>query len=187
MNLNIESICKAWRKNRVKNERLGLTKINNQGCIMKIIEYHNANNIVVEFQDEWKETKQTSWNSFKNGMVKNKNHLLHQRLYLEKENINGCLMKIVEYKNETDLVVEFQDKYKAKVHTTFQYFKNGHIRNPYYPSVYGIGIPGNKYKITEIINGKKYTTKEYHAWSNMIKHCYDIKAQEIQSPEAMPL
>ena len=31
---------------------IGEEKYNYQGCLMKIIEYNNANNLIVEFQDE---------------------------------------------------------------------------------------------------------------------------------------
>lgn len=55
----------------LRNERLGLEKLNNQGCLMKIIEYNGANDIVVEFQDEYKYKKCTRWEVFQNGEVKN--------------------------------------------------------------------------------------------------------------------
>ena len=38
-----------------KNERLNETNINNQNYIMKIIQYNNKRDILVEFQDEKKE------------------------------------------------------------------------------------------------------------------------------------
>lgn len=37
-----------------KGQRVGEEKYNNQKYLMKIIEYKNANDIVVEFQDEYK-------------------------------------------------------------------------------------------------------------------------------------
>ena len=39
--------------NQSKN-RLGEININNQGYLMKIVKYDNANDIVVEFQDDYK-------------------------------------------------------------------------------------------------------------------------------------
>ena len=37
-----------------KEQRLGEEKFNYQDCLMKIVVYDNANNIIVEFQDEYK-------------------------------------------------------------------------------------------------------------------------------------
>lgn len=33
-------------------DRLGEERINYQGCLMKIVEYNSANDMVVEFQDD---------------------------------------------------------------------------------------------------------------------------------------
>ena len=86
-------------------------------------------------------------------------------------NFQKCLMKIIIYNNCKDVVVEFQDEYLAKVHTTYQHFKDGGVKNPYYPSVYNIGITGSKYPVK--INNK--ITKEYNAWRHMLGRCYDEK------------
>ena len=94
------------------------------------------------------------------------------------ENVNhqGCLMKIVEYNRVDDIVVEFQDEYKGKVHTQYQSFIRGNVKNPYYPMVLGIGMIGNKYPAK--INNK--ATKEYQAWIGMIYRCYDANTKERQ-------
>ena len=82
----------------------------------------------------------------------------------------GCEMKIVEYKKANDIIVEFQDEYKANVHTKYCHFKIGNVKNPFYKSVYGTGFIGTgKYKVKE--NGK--LTKAYICWGNMLKRCYD--------------
>ena len=76
-------------------------------------------------------------------------------------------MKIVEYKNALDIVVEFQDEYKAKIHTQYGNFKKGQVKNPYYPYVFNVGYIGQG----------KYTHKThkeiYQKWHQMIKRCYD--------------
>lgn len=86
-------------------------------------------------------------------------------LYEEKCNNKGTLMKIIEYNSNSDIVVEFQDKYKAKVRTQYCNFKSGSIRNPYYPNIYGVGMTGNKYP-TAI---KRDPIKEYLTWHNIIQ------------------
>ena len=34
----------------LKQQRLGATNYNNQGCLMKVVEYDGYNDIIVEFQ-----------------------------------------------------------------------------------------------------------------------------------------
>lgn len=91
---------------------------------------------------------------------------------LGKTNISneGCEMKIIEYKNANNIWVEFQDKHRAKVCTTYNNFKKGEVKNPYHPNVYGVGYYGQgKYKSS--INGKP--TKVYNHWRDMLRRCYD--------------
>ena len=85
------------------------------------------------------------------------------------ENFNkyGDLMKIIEYNDSLNIVVEFQDSYKYKVKTQYQCFKNGTIKNPYKPTVYGVGCLGNS-KTT--ING--VMKKSYIYWNSMLTRCY---------------
>lgn len=52
-------------------QRLGKKSTNHQGCLMEIITYNNANNIVVEFQDEHKAKVCTNYKAFILGSVKN--------------------------------------------------------------------------------------------------------------------
>ena len=59
-----------------------------------------------------------------------------------KESLGGCEMKIIKYNRYKDITVEFQDKHKAKIHTTYQHFEKGDVKNPYYPSVHGVGYIG---------------------------------------------
>lgn len=97
-------------------------------------------------------------------------------LYEEKYNNQGSLMKIVEYIGNNNIVVEFQDKYKFRVNSIYGNFKKGSIKNPFYPSVYGIGITGNKYPRS--INCKM--TKEYDTWIHILQRCFDNKLKEKQ-------
>ena len=98
------------------------------------------------------------------------NNLREERLYSEKLNKQNCLMRIIEYTNKRNVIVEFQDKYKIKVHTQWCNFINGSVKNPYYPSVYGVGITGIKYKFR---NSDNCTSKEYDTWKGMLRRCFD--------------
>lgn len=98
-------------------------------------------------------------------------HLNEERL-----NQNGCPMKIIEYIDNRNVIVEFQDEHKARVKTSYGNFKRGIVRNPYYPAVYGAGISGNKYPI--IVDGEP--AKEYSIWRSIIGRCYDEKIKTKQ-------
>lgn len=99
-----------------------------------------------------------------------------ERLGLEKLNNQGSPMKIIEYIDSSNITVEFQDKYKYRIKTIYANFKSGSIRNPYYPSVYNVGIVGCKYPTK--IDGKH--TKEYDTWVHILQRCYDEKKKENQ-------
>lgn len=96
------------------------------------------------------------------------------RMGNERYNYQGCLMRIIEYNGNNDMIVEFQDKYKTKVHCIYQAFCNGQVKNPYYPQVYGVGMIGNKYHAKP----DEQITKEYDTWKQMLRRCFDIKHKE---------
>ena len=153
-------------KKNYKLERLGEVKIDKHGCEMKIVEYNKATDIIVEFQDGYKSLVHTSYDSFVKNKVKNPSY----RLGISNFNYQNCKMTIVEYNNCDDIIVEFQDKYKAKIHAQYADFKKGSISNPYYPSVCGIGFLGEGKHIAWEDNKN---TKKYDAWNNMIKRAYN--------------
>ena len=63
-------------------------------------------------------------------------------------------------------------------HVQYNNFKNGKIKCPYEPRVYGVGYLGEgKYKAFE--DGK--FTDEYDMWQDMLRRCYDPKLHEKYS------
>ena len=95
----------------------------------------------------------------------------------------GCAMKIVEYNNALDIVIEFQDEHKYRLHTNYQAFKNGVCKNPFFPSVFGHGYLGvdknsNVPKMSEFKDGKCVHTWEYNKWQSMLQRCFDNKLKE---------
>ena len=79
------------------------------------------------------------------------------------ENYNnfGTLMRIVEYNNTCNIIVEFQDEYKARIHTSYQMFEKGKVKNPYDREVYGMGYFGvGKYRVLKHKSGFKQLTKD---------------------------
>ena len=160
-----------------RDERLGCIKTNKNNEVMKVIIYNSANDMIVEFQDEWKEKTHTSWSHFIEGTVENP-HKHKSILYSENVNNKGCKMKLITYNSADSVLVEFQDEYKAIVHTSYKNFKSGDVKNPYYPSVAGVGMIGNKYPA--IVN-KKYTI-EYATWLHMLSRCYYINSTTKNRP-----
>ena len=97
--------------------------------------------------------------------IKVKSVPIEKRLGQENYNNQNCLMKIVEYKNYDNIVVEFQDDYKYKTKKTYRNFINGKIFNPFFPNVKGVGFIGDLKNSTNSII--------YNCWVNMLSRCYD--------------
>ena len=171
INANMERFMNG--KIRNPNYRLGQTRINNQGCLMKVVKYKSTTDMEVEFQDEYKSVVKTEWRNFNNGSTRNPKY----RFGIEKYNNKKYLMKCIEYINYSNVLIEFQDEYHATVHTSWKNFENGTVRNPYEPSIFNVGIIGNKYP--SMIDNK--ITKEYNTWHAMLTRCYSEKFKE-QTP-----
>ena len=93
-------------------------------------------------------------------------------------NINkyGTVMKIVEYQRYDDMVVEFQDEHKAKVHTTYGNFKRSQVRNPYDKTVYGVGYLGEgKYKV---YIDQDHLEPVYNVWRTLLGRVCTEKHRE---------
>ena len=142
------------------NNRIGETKLNYQGCLMKIVEYKNANNIIVEFQDEHKYKIKSDYRSFSKGRIKN----AYNRIGETNITNEGCLIKIIDcnVRNEYYITIEFQDEYHYTKNTTYSIFKDGRIKNPYHKSICGKGFFGE----TNI------DKKSLLCWKRMIERCY---------------
>ena len=98
-------------------------------------------------------------------------------------NKEGCIMKIVEYNNALDIIIEFQDEHKYRLHTSYKHFKNGQCKNPFFASVYGHGYlgldkNGNVPNTAEFKDGKYVITWEYRKWQGMLQRCFDNKLKD---------
>ena len=83
--------------------------------------------------------------------------------------------KILKYNDSRNVVIQFL-KTGFETVARLDYIKSGEIKDPYSPSVHGVGVAGAKYPIT--INGVH--TKEYNLWMNMLRRCYSDKYQKKQ-------
>lgn len=94
----------------------------------------------------------------------------------EKQNYQDSLMKIIRYNNAHDILVEFQDEYKTIVHTKYDHFIDGSVKNPYVANVFGVAAIGSRYPAW--VNNK--ATKEYATWKRILQRCYDKNYQSVQ-------
>ena len=98
--------------------------------------------------------------------------------YLNDVSYKDCVGKVCKSLNSGDFkILKYNDAYNVDVQflktgfeTTVRLgdIKSGLIKDPYSPSVYGIGIVGTKYPIS--VNSVQ--TKEYELWTHMLQRCY---------------
>lgn len=96
-------------------------------------------------------------------------------------NNSGCEFEIIEYNKYTDLWIKFLDKHGAKVHTTYNNCLKGKVKNPYSPSVNGVGYLGltkDGEKPKASVDGMD--SREYKVWHSMLDRCYSNKYLEKQ-------
>ena len=98
--------------------------------------------------------------------------------YLNDVNYKDCIgkvckskssgdFKVLKYNNAKDVEIQFL---KTGYETTVELgnIKKGDVKDPYSPSVYGVGILGTKHP--SAVNGVK--TKDYALWKSMLTRCY---------------
>lgn len=82
----------------------------------------------------------------------------------------GSECVVLEYKSSRYVKIRFLDNHKYETVVHAANLKKGQVRNPYHPTVCGVGYFGvGPYKSWE--SGK--LTPEYVKWANMLKRCYD--------------
>lgn len=91
----------------------------------------------------------------------------NERLGEINKNTFGTEMKIIEYNNTKNVIVEFQDEYKYQKKCEYRQFSIGQVKNPYDKEVCNIGYLG----LGE--NNRIKNKEEYHHWRNILKRCYD--------------
>ena len=89
------------------------------------------------------------------------------------KSLNSGDFKIVKYNNMANVEIQFVNTgYETTVQLTA--IKSGKVKDPYLPSVYGVGITGTKYPTR--VNG--VITKEYVLWHSMLVRCYSDKSKK---------
>ena len=98
--------------------------------------------------------------------------------YLNDVTTKDCVGKILKSKNFGDFkILKYNDSGNVEIRflkTGFEMvaqlgnIKSGKVKDPYVPSVCGVGVLGTKYPSK--VNGIK--TKEYDLWYSMLQRCY---------------
>ena len=135
-NPNVKNKYMAEKLNK-RNSRIGETNIACNGLKMTIIEYHDAKNIDIQFEDGLI-IKHKTYNSFRKGEIKHPDITVHDRLqqkykneYLGTESImsNGMTAKCIAYRTYKDIDIQFEDGIIIK-HIPMSRFIRGKILHP---------------------------------------------------------
>ena len=98
--------------------------------------------------------------------------------YLNDVSYKNCVGKVCKSTSSGDFkIVKYNDSYNVEIQflktgyetsATLGNIRNGNVKDPCVPSVYGVGVIGDKYPSK--VNG--VLTKEYKLWNNMLSRCY---------------
>ena len=72
--------------------------------------------------------------------------------HLGETNVNtkGTMMKIINYRSNEDIDVEFLDDHHYTKHTAYINFVRGNVKNPYGRDLYGVGyLSVGKWKVKD--------------------------------------
>ena len=96
--------------------------------------------------------------------------------FKNRDDLGGYEFIIIEYNKYSDVLIEFQDEHKAIVPTQYSKCLDGGIKNPYHPSVYGVGYMGvGKYKSRDEQGNK---TDYYEDWRSILQRGFDKKYKD---------
>lgn len=115
------------------NKRIGEINTAKNGMKMTIVAYKDCDNIDIEFEDGLIIHNQ-SYKSFRKGFIKHpdkKRNTIYASKHINEIGIanNGLRMKIIAYRNTTDIDIKFEDGFVVK-HKRYSEFKKGHIQHP---------------------------------------------------------
>lgn len=104
--------------------------------------------------------------------------------YLNDVSYKDCVGKVFKSKSSGDFkILKYNDKKNVEIQflktgfeTTVELgsIRNGGVKDRYLPSVYGVGVIGDKYPSK--VNGVH--TKEYKLWTSMLVRCYSDNSKK---------
>lgn len=156
-----------------KENRVGETKVANNGMQMTLITYRSSHDIDVQFSDGYIRYH-TTYYAFVNGKVGHPDTTLNAKAannhYGETAiSKHGRLMKIIRWGNKVDIDVEFEDGYVAKNRRYFN-FRRGSIGHP---GDISIQFTDNRGVTSTSNKGQKMTVEVYRN-----SHDVDIRFED---------
>ena len=130
--------------------------------VLTLLNYHRYSNVDVQFEDG-KIAYGVKYNSFLKGEVRKPTNRVGEKFII----LDGYEAEIINYKKATDIDVRLNTG--VILTTTYSNLKKGCLKNPYHPSVYGVGYMGVG-KYTSQINGKLW--KGYDVWHSFLRRSY---------------
>lgn len=102
----------------------------------------------------------------------------NNRLGEIRKNTFGTEMKIIAYRRNDDIDIQFLDEYGyIYKHSTYTNFTRGQVKNPYDKTIFGVGYIGDgKYQ-----TGLRKRTPEQYVWRGMLERCYGDKYKDVHS------
>ena len=149
------------------SHRIGETRKAKNGQLMTIINYRNAKDFDVQFDDGTIVTNMT-YQSFKKGEIRNPNNIIRSKPPIHYHKIgectkatNGQMMTIIEYRNANDIDIQFEDGTIVK-NQYYSCFKKGCVKNPNKLSIGYVSEFNDRTGETNIAkNGQKMTIIAY--------------------------
>ena len=121
---------------RTHHPCVGEENINSANLKMRIVEWNSNCNLTVEFEDGAQRTGVT-YHAFRSGKIAHPSMMRHytskenERIGMTSKAKNGQLMKIIAYRRNADVDVQFEDGTIVKKRS-FSMFQSGSIKNPNY-------------------------------------------------------
>lgn len=144
--------------------RTGEKYITNEGYNIEVVEYFNCNNCTVQFEDGSK-LYNRAFGDIKKGEVKNPNHKVGEKY----KTIEGYIIEIIKIEGWGNCTIMF-DTGLILYNKNYGAIKKGNIKNPFHPSVCGVGYLGHCPDIFPLNKNKNYTV-----WKHMIERSYSLK------------
>jgi hypothetical protein len=98
-------------------------------------------------------------------------------------NNKGSPFKIIEVKNNHNILVQFQDEGKAIMRAQKHNILSGEVKNPFLPLIYGVGYLGESgsypHNTTKLTKERK---QAYGVWKGIVERCYAENFHEYNSP-----
>lgn len=163
------SLREGYLRHPIKNiPKVGEVYTTNSGKNLTVINYINATNVEVEFEDGLKITTTTT--NLKDGNIR---YPIDKEFVGKKFTTNsGWELTIIDYKSTNEVLVEWQDG--SKTIESMGHIRDGGIKPPNQVSLFGVGYFGiGRFVNSRKKDGEKVEDKIYQYWERMIKRCYD--------------